>query len=43
VFLLAQHHKYGIQDIEGVLPFERDLYVGMLVDWIEKENEKNRK
>jgi len=40
---LAQHHKYSINDLEGVLPYERDIYVGMLVDWIEKENEKNRK
>jgi len=40
---LAQHHKYGINDLESVLPYERDIYVGMLVDWIEKENEKNRK
>jgi len=40
---LAPHHKYSINDLEGVLPYERDIYVGMLVDWIEKENEKNRK
>ena len=31
VFSLAQHHKYSIDEIEKLVPFERDIYVEMLV------------
>ena len=41
VFALAQHHKYSITELENLLPFERDLYFGMLSDFIQKQNEKN--
>lgn len=41
IFSLAQHHKYSINEIENLLPFERDLYFGMLSDFIQKQNEKN--
>jgi len=37
---LAQHHKYSISDIENLIPFERDLNVQMLIDFLEKEKEK---
>lgn len=38
-FALAQHHKYSISDIEDLMPFERDLYVSMLVEFLEKQKE----
>lgn len=41
IFALAQHHKYSISDIENLIPYERDLYFAMLVDYIEKQKEKN--
>ena len=41
IFTLAQHHKYSIDEIENMLPYERDLYFQMLVDYIQKQNEKN--
>lgn len=37
-FSLMQYHKYSLNDIESMLPYERDLYVGMLNDVIQKEN-----
>ena len=37
-FSLMQHHKYSLSDIENLMPFERDIYVGFLVAYIEKEN-----
>ena len=39
---MAQHHKYSIVDLEKLLPYERDLYVDMLLDYIEEQNAKNR-
>jgi hypothetical protein len=43
VFALCQHHKYSISDVEELLPFERDIYVAMLIDYLEKEKERLRK
>jgi hypothetical protein len=42
IFALVQHHKYSISEIEGILPYERDLYVGMLVNFLEEQKMKNR-
>lgn len=40
VFDLAQHHKYQISEIEGLIPYERDLYYTMLIQYIEHQNRK---
>tara|TARA_B110000967_G_scaffold123596_1_gene126211 strand:+ start:1862 stop:1990 length:129 start_codon:yes stop_codon:yes gene_type:complete len=42
MFSLAQHHKYSIAEIEGLLPYERDLYVDMLVDHLEEQKAKQK-
>jgi len=39
VFGLAQHHKYQISEIENLIPFERDIYYAMLIDFIESQKE----
>ena len=38
-----QHHKYSITEIENMLPWERDIYVDMLINFIKEENEKQRR
>jgi hypothetical protein len=35
-----QHHKYSLTELENMLPWERDIYVNMLIQYIEEENEK---
>jgi SET domain-containing protein len=35
-----QHHKYSLFELENMIPWERDIYVGLLVQYIEEENEK---
>tara|TARA_B100000945_G_scaffold306671_1_gene294361 strand:+ start:1774 stop:1917 length:144 start_codon:yes stop_codon:yes gene_type:complete len=35
-----QHHKYSLGDIEKMLPWERDVYVSLLVNHIKEENKK---
>lgn len=37
-FQLIQFHKYSITEIEDLMPFERDIYVGLLQNHIEEEN-----
>jgi hypothetical protein len=42
IFALAQHHKYSISDLENLIPFERDIYFAMLVNFIKEQEEKKR-
>jgi len=40
---LAQHHKYSISDIENLIPFEKDIYVNLLMQYLEElENHKKK-
>ena len=39
-FALIQHHKYSLTEIENMMPWERDIYVGLLNQYIEEENLK---
>ena len=39
-FSLMQHHKYSLAELETMLPWERDGYVTMLIQYIEEENQK---
>jgi len=38
-----QHHKYSVTEIENMLPWERDIYVNMLINYIKEENERKRR
>ena len=35
-----QHHKYSLTELENMIPWERDIYVAMLIQYIEEENQK---
>ena len=37
-----QHHKYSLTELENMLPWERDIYISMLIQYIEEENQKLR-
>ena len=41
-FALMQYHKYSLGDLEGMLPWEREIYVDLLLQHIREENEKLR-
>jgi hypothetical protein len=41
-FSLLQFHKYSLTEIENLIPFERELYLGLLQQHIEEENLKNQ-
>ena len=38
-----QHHKYTLTDLENMLPWEREIYVDMLITYIKEENEKQQR
>jgi|TARA_B100000287_G_scaffold383322_1_gene389008 hypothetical protein len=37
---MMQHHNYSLSELEDMMPWEREIYVGLLMDYIEKENER---
>jgi hypothetical protein len=39
-FNLMQHHKYSLSELENMFPFERDIYILLLSQHIEQENQK---
>ena len=41
-FGLMQHHKYSLTELENMIPFEREIYVGLLLNYIKEEKEKEQ-
>jgi hypothetical protein len=39
-FSLLQFHKYSLDEIEGMIPFEREVYVALLIQHLEEEKQK---
>jgi len=39
-FALIQHHKYSLTELENMIPWEREVYVSLLQQYIEEENLK---
>ena len=39
-FALMQHHKYQLGELESMLPWERDIYVGLLKNHLAEQKEK---
>ena len=37
------HHKYSLTELEEMLPWEREIYVDMLIQYIKEENEKEKR
>ena len=35
-----QHHKYSLSELENMLPWEREVYVSLLVNYLKEENER---
>ena len=42
-FALMQHHNYSLSDLENMIPWEREVYLTLLADHLEKEAEENKK
>ena len=36
-FALMQHHKYSLTELENMLPWEREVYVALLQNYLEKQ------
>jgi hypothetical protein len=41
-FALMQYHKYSLTEIENWIPWEREVYVGLLKQHLEEEKLKQQ-
>lgn len=39
-FALMQYHKYSLAEIEDMIPFEREVYTAMLIQYLEEEKQR---
>ena len=37
-----QHHKYSLSDINEMIPWEREVYLNYLKQWLEKQKEEHQ-
>ena len=40
---MIQHHKWSLTELDNMLPYERQIYVMLLQQWIKEENDRVRK
>jgi len=35
-----QHHKYSLSELEGMIPWEREVYLNLLISYIKEEEQR---
>ena len=40
---MMQHHKYSLTELDDMIPFEREIYIGLLEQHIKDENDRIEK
>ena len=38
-----QHHKYSLTELEGMMLWEKEIYIKLLLDHLEEEKQKSSK
>ncbi len=38
-FILMHEHKYSLTELENMMPWEREVYIGMLITHLKKKAE----
>ena len=40
---MIQHHKYSLTELENMIPWEREIYIGLLMQFLKEEEERMEK
>ena len=44
---MMQHHNYSLTELENMIPWEREIYIGLLMNYLKEEKktieEENRR
>ncbi len=35
-----QHHNYSLTEIDNMIPWEKEIYVAMLIDYLKEEQQR---
>jgi len=36
---MMQHHNYSLDELENMVPWEREIYIGLLMNFLKEEKE----
>ena len=37
---MMQHHNYSLTELENMIPWEREIYIGLLMQYLREEEER---
>jgi len=37
---MVQHHNWSLTEIENMLPWEKEIYVSLLIEYLKEEEER---
>jgi hypothetical protein len=37
---MMQHHNYSLEELENMVPWEREIYIGLLMNYLQDEKEQ---
>ncbi len=37
---MMQHHNYSLTELDNMIPWEREVYVSLLIKYVQEENER---
>jgi len=40
---MMQHHNYSLTELEDMIPWEREIYIGLLMNFLREEEERIEK
>ena len=40
---MMQHHKYSLTELENMIPWEREIYIGLLMQFLKEDEERMEK
>tara|TARA_Y100000593_G_C4216552_1_gene289518 strand:+ start:704 stop:838 length:135 start_codon:yes stop_codon:yes gene_type:complete len=38
-----QHHNYSLTELDNLMPWEREIYIGLLIKYLKEEEERIKK
>tara|TARA_A100001011_G_scaffold130396_1_gene137412 strand:- start:2172 stop:2306 length:135 start_codon:yes stop_codon:yes gene_type:complete len=38
-----QHHKYSLTELDNMMPWEREIYINLLMQFVKEENDEIEK
>ena len=39
---MMQHHNYSLTELENMMPWEREVYLGLLMNYLKEEEERRK-